>query len=87
VPRAQYARSPDREIQVARTSPGRYSVNLSPSVVTTGATIQVTPYGAVPRRCGVLSWGGGRANVQCVNMSGQPADTPFTLLAVKGRWL
>jgi hypothetical protein len=40
VPRAQYARSPDREIQVARTSPGRYSVNLSPSVVTTGATIQ-----------------------------------------------
>ena len=86
VPTGAYAYAPwssAGDIRITRSEIGRYRVRLSPAILTTGANVQVTAYGTAPRRCGVLSWGGGVADVGCTNFSGVPADATFSLLAVK----
>ncbi len=83
-PSGAYAYSPGATPRITRSGTGTYRVQLANSMVTSGATIMVTAYGSTPAHCRIVSWGGGAANVKCLNMAGQPVDSRYSLLVVRG---
>jgi len=78
-----YTYAPGGTARIDRTGVGMYAVALSSAIVGSGANLHVTAYGSTPRRCSIISWGGGTAGVRCTNVSGAPADSAFSILALK----
>ncbi len=82
---AGYAKRPEGgAVRITRTGTGAYQVALGTIVQAAGANIQTTAYGGEANICNVVNWGGGAVNVRCFDAAGRPADTRFSLLAVRG---
>ena len=75
--------SPFISAQIKQTSRGRYQVNLSTSILTKKASIQVTPINKKPRTCVIEKWETGQANIICTDIKGALANTAFSLLALR----
>jgi M6 family metalloprotease-like protein len=69
--------------RVDRESAGRYTVSLGSIVAGTGANVQVTAYGTDAVHCKAGRWSGGTAHVLCFTATGTPADSRFSLVAIR----
>ena len=68
-------------MQVTRSGVGQYQIDLG-TVANPGATVMATAMSPFNYHCNVRNWGGGRVNVRCFNLAGNPVDTAVSVLAV-----
>jgi microsomal dipeptidase-like Zn-dependent dipeptidase len=80
--RSAYGLSPSGDITIKRRGAGRYNVMLGGSIVGVGGHLQVSAYGGDPRQCRIVGWIAGLADIMCTDISGRPADSAFSVLAI-----
>ena len=72
-------------ITVTRSATGVYNVDFDGFAAEgeTGGNVQVSSYGGGTDYCRLMSWGGESVNVTCVDQTGSPVDTWFTVLYMR----